>query len=169
MTKKIELTPTQQLFRNAMASMASAVCVITTNGKAGRCGITATAVCSITDTPPTIMVCINRNSEMNTIFKENSHLCVNVLSADHVEVAKHFAGMTNVEMNDRFTLNDWQDELYNLPILKGALANLQGKISELSEMGTHTVFFVEVETVNVNQGSGLTYFNRNFHSVPMVV
>lgn len=163
MTRKIELTPTQKLFRSAMASMTAAVNVITTNGKAGRCGITATAVCSITDTPPTVMVCINRNSEMNAIFKENNCLCVNILSADHVDVAKHFAGMTRVEMNQRFTLNDWREELYNLPTLKGALANLQGKISNITEVGTHTIFFVEVETINVEEGNGLAYFNRNFH------
>lgn len=162
---KTELTPTQKLFRSAMASMTSAVNVITTNGAAGRCGITATAVCSITDTPPTIMVCINRSSAMNIIFKENNCLCVNILSAEHIEVAKHFAGMTCIEMSQRFTLNDWQEELYNLPILKGALANLQGKISNVSEVGTHTIFFVEIETINVEEGNGLAYFNRNFHPV----
>ena len=36
-------------FRDAMASLSAAVNVITTAGDAGRCGITATAVCSVTD------------------------------------------------------------------------------------------------------------------------
>ena len=39
-------------FRDAMASLSAAVNVVTTEGEAGRCGITATAVCSVTDTPP---------------------------------------------------------------------------------------------------------------------
>lgn len=163
----IELTPTQQAFRNAMASMAAAVNVVTTNGKSGRCGITATAVCSITDAPPTLLVCINRNSEMNATFKENGHLCVNVLSAEHLEAAKHFAGMTGIEMDDRFTLHDWQEGLYTLPVLRDALASLQGKISQMTEVGTHTLFFVELETINVrSDGAGLTYFNRDFHAIP---
>lgn len=163
----IELTPTQKAFRNSMASMAAAVNVITTNGKSGRCGITATAVCSITDTPPTILVCINRNSEMNAVFKENGHLCVNVLSADHLEVAQHFAGMTGVEMCNRFDLHDWQEGLHTLPVLNDALASLQGRISQMSEVGTHTLFFVELDGINVrNDGDGLTYFNRAFHTIP---
>ncbi len=54
------LTPIQQHFRNSMAKLAAGVNIITTNGIAGKCGITATAVCSVTDTPPTIMVCINK-------------------------------------------------------------------------------------------------------------
>ena len=41
------LSPVQQEFRNAMAKLAAAVNIITTNGEAGKCGITATAVCSI--------------------------------------------------------------------------------------------------------------------------
>ena len=44
-------------FRDAMASLSAAVNVVTTAGEAGRCGITATAVCSVTDTPPSVMVC----------------------------------------------------------------------------------------------------------------
>ncbi len=161
-----ELNPTQKAFRNAMASMAAAVNVVTTNGKAGRCGITATAVCSITDTPPTVMVCINRKSEINAIIKENSCLCINILSADHLELAKHFAGMTGIKMSDRFMLHDWQEKLYNLPVLNEALANLQGRIANVSEVGTHSLFFVELEAINVrDDGDGLTYFNRAFHRV----
>lgn len=49
---KTELTLTQKLFLCAMDSMTYAVNVITTNGAVGLFGITAIAVCSITDTPP---------------------------------------------------------------------------------------------------------------------
>lgn len=165
--KNTELNPTQKAFRNAMASMAASVNVVTTNGKAGRCGITATAVCSITDTPPTVLVCINRNSEMNAVIKENGCLCINILTADHLEIAKHFAGMTGVEMDNRFMLHDWQEKLYNLPVLNDALANLQGRIAQISEMGTHSLFFVELEAIDVrDDGDGLAYFNRVFHRIP---
>lgn len=61
-------------FRDAMASLSAAVNVITTAGDAGRCGITATAVCSVTDSPPSVMVCINANSAMNPVFQGNGKL-----------------------------------------------------------------------------------------------
>lgn len=44
----------QQTFRDAMSCMGAAVNIITTDGPAGRAGFTASAVCSVTDTPPTI-------------------------------------------------------------------------------------------------------------------
>ncbi len=49
---------TQLQFRDAMSSLAAAVNVITTDGPHGRAGFTATAVCSVTDQPPTLLVCI---------------------------------------------------------------------------------------------------------------
>ena len=44
----------QQTFRDAMSCMGAAVNIITTDGPAGRAGFTASAVCSVTDTPPTL-------------------------------------------------------------------------------------------------------------------
>lgn len=163
----LELDAQQKVFRNAMASMAAAVTVITTNGSAGRSGITATAVCSITDTPPTIMVCINRNSRTNATLKENQYLCVNILCAEQLEIAKHFAGMTEVPMSDRFMLHNWKEGSQQIPVLEGALANLQGKISSMSEIGTHTLFLVELSEIEIQEtGNSLTYFNRTFHEIP---
>ena len=47
-------------FRDAMALLPTAVNVITTNGPSGTHGFTASAVCSVTDTPPTLLVCMNQ-------------------------------------------------------------------------------------------------------------
>lgn len=88
-------------FRDAMASLSAAVNVVTTAGEAGRCGITATAVCSVTDTPPSVMVCINANSAMNPVFQGNGKLCINVLNHEQEIMARHFAGMTGVTMEER--------------------------------------------------------------------
>ncbi len=66
-------------FRNAMARLGAAANVITSNGPAGRCGITATAVCSVSDTPPTLLVCLNRSSAMNQVFKRMA-ICASTCS-----------------------------------------------------------------------------------------
>lgn len=116
-------------FRDAMASLSAAVNIITTDGPAGRCGITATAVCSVTDTPPTLLVCINRNSAMNPVFQENRRLCVNVLNHEQELMARHFAGMTGVSMEDRFRLEEWQLGALGQPVLRNTLASLEGRSS----------------------------------------
>ena len=161
------LSPVQQQFRNAMSKLAAAVNIITTDGEAGKCGITATAVCSITDTPPTLMVCINQNSEMNAVFQQNKRLCVNILNAEQKELACHFAGFKGSSMEERFSWDIWHDEKGNsVPMLKGALANLKGTVVDIRSVGTHSLFLVELDHIGIaEEGHGLVYFNRDFHHV----
>lgn len=154
-------------FRQAMAQLAAAVSIVTTDGPAGRCGITATAVCAITDTPPTVLVCVNRGSAMNAVFKANGRLCVNVLSGEHLELARHFAGLTQCPMAERFASDDWRTGPGELPVLDGARVNLLGRMARVEEIGTHSLFFVELDAVHVDArpGDALAYFNRAFHRV----
>jgi flavin reductase (NADH) len=161
-----ELTATQLAFRNAMAHLPAAVCIITTDGDAGRCGLTASAVCSVTDSPPTVLVCINRNSAMHDVFKQNRHLCINVLSAGHRQLAMHFSGATKLPMEQRFTMDDWSSGVASQPVLRDALVKLQGQIMDCKEVGSHSVMFVQLDSIDVaEQGDSLIYFNRLFHTV----
>ena len=165
------LAPEQLEFRNAMAHLPAAVSIITTDGEGGRCGITASAVCSVTDTPPTILVCINRGSAMHDVFKKNGRLCVNVLSDELEQLAMHFSGATKVPMEERFSWDIWEapGEL-GQPVLADALVKLQGRIREFKEVGTHSVMFVELAEVKVNEKKdSLIYFNRLFHKVKRTV
>lgn len=153
-------------FRDAMASLSAAVNIVTTDGPAGRCGITATAVCSVTDTPPTLLVCINRNSAMNPVFQENRRLCVNVLNHEQELMARHFAGMTGVSMEDRFRLEEWQLGALGQPVLRNTLASLEGEIEQIQSIGTHQMYLVQIKQIALSEaGNGLIYFKRNFHPV----
>ncbi|MGF6531707.1 MULTISPECIES: 4-hydroxyphenylacetate 3-monooxygenase, reductase component [Paraburkholderia] len=153
-------------FRQAMAHLSAAVNVITTAGALGRCGITASAVCSVTDTPPTMLVCLNRSSAMHATFEGNGKVCVNVLPAEHEMLAKHFAGQTQVPMEERFGWPIWDDGLAGVPVLRDALASIQGRIVELKEVGSHSVMFVEATRICVrDDGDGLIYFDRSFHRI----
>ncbi|WP_339487267.1 4-hydroxyphenylacetate 3-monooxygenase, reductase component [Pseudomonas sp. EL_65y_Pfl2_R95] len=153
-------------FRNAMAQLPAAVNIITTNGPSGRCGITASAVCSVTDSPPTVLVCLNRNSAMHDIFQSNGKLCINVLCSDQEDLAKHFAGMTQVTMEERFAWDIWNAGNTDLPVLRSALVSLEGRISECKSVGSHSVLFVELDQISTReQGDSLVYFNRLFHRV----
>lgn len=163
---KQELTPIQQQFREAMSSLSAAVNIITTNGSAGKCGLTATAVCSITDSPPTIMIAINRNSKTNATLKENGVVCINILAKEHEETAMDFAGVTQLDIEERFRRHAWCIGEHQLPVLQDSLSNLQGKITHTMEMGTHSLFFIEVSNIhNRMGGAALAYFSRSFHTI----
>ena len=78
-------------FRDAMSRLAAAVNVITTDGPVGRRGFTASAVCSVTDDPPTLLLCVNRTAGSNAILKANGVLCINVLAERHTALSALFA------------------------------------------------------------------------------
>ncbi|BAN25422.1 4-hydroxyphenylacetate 3-monooxygenase reductase subunit [Caballeronia insecticola] len=152
-----------------MAHLGAAVNVITTAGSHGTCGITASAVCSVTDRPPTLLVCINRSSAMHSAFVGNRDVCVNVLPGHYEDIARHFAGLTQLSMEERFSLPVWEAGANGVPVLRDALASLQGNIVEAKEVGSHSVMFVEATAIRVRgDGDGLIYFDRNFHRVPRV-
>lgn len=155
--------PDQAEFREAMAHLPAAVNILTTNGPGGRCGITVSAVCSVTDTPPTLLVCVNRGSAMHDVFQANGRVGVNVLGGDQQELALHFAGATKVPMAERFTWDVW-DRTQDVPVLKDALVAAIGTISHAISVGSHTVLFVGIERITTRSGGqSLVYFNRAFH------
>src|SRR5438270_3584260 len=82
------------VFREAMSRLGAAVHVVTTAGPGGRAGFTATAVCSVSDAPPTLLVCLNRKSQGGPTLRENMVFCVNTLGADCEALADVFAGRT---------------------------------------------------------------------------
>ena len=98
-------TPDKQTFRDAMACVGAAVNIITTDGPAGRAGFTASAVCSVTDSPPTLLVCLNRGASVWPTFSENRTLCVNTLSAGQEPLSNLFGGKTPME--DRVWRRRW--------------------------------------------------------------
>ncbi|ABC35810.1 4-hydroxyphenylacetate 3-monooxygenase, reductase component [Burkholderia thailandensis] len=153
-------------FRQAMAHLGAAVNVVTTAGPHGRCGITASAVCSVTDAPPTLLVCVNRSSAMHAAFLRNRNVCVNVLPSEHELLARHFAGFTGLPMDARFNLPLWDEGAHGVPVLRDALASLQGTIVESKEVGSHAVMFVQAHAIRVRgDGDGLVYFGRAFHRI----
>src|SRR6201991_3511333 len=88
----------KQAYREAMARLGAAVNVITTDGPGGRAGFTASAVCSVTATPPTLLVCANRTNDSYPAMRANSVLCVNTLAGPHEGLSRVFAGMTDHTM-----------------------------------------------------------------------
>src|SRR5271156_6308937 len=88
-----------------MARLGAAVNVITTDGPAGRAGFTASAVCSVTDSPPTLLVCLNRNASASPAVHANAVVCVNVLSEGQRDISTLFGGKT--PMAARFDAARW--------------------------------------------------------------
>ncbi len=150
-------------FRNAMARLGGAVAIITTDGPSGRAGFTATAVCSVTDTPPTLLVCQNRTSYTHGFFTGNGTLCVNLLSAEQQALSGVFADRS-LDDAARFSAARWSNLETGSPALDHALVNFDCQIEATQVVGTHAVFFCAVVAIRTaTSGAGLVYFDRTYH------
>lgn len=157
-----ELTSTQREFRAAMANLSAAVSVITTDGPLGRAGMTVSAVCAVTDAPPTMLVCVNRSTRSHDVLLANGRICVNVLGTGHEALATRFAGAAPPA--ERFTEGAWELDTDGVPVLRGALASVVGRIVADRAQGSHSVLFVEIDKVTTEEdGGALVYFQRRFH------
>lgn len=162
-----DISPFSHQFREAMAHLCAAVSIVTSNGCAGKVGITISSVCSVTDTPPTLLFCVNQSSTLHDIIKQNGKVCINVLNPQHEALAKHFAGMLDSTMDERFEWDIWQESDSRQPILKDAVSALQGYIIDSHSVGTHSVFFVKLTDIQVKTGDALVYFARQFKTLSL--
>ncbi len=153
------------VFREAMARLGAAVHIITTGGPAGRTGLTATAVCSVSDMPATLLVCINRRAQSIGILTENRVLCVNTLHAGQESIANYFAKST-ADKASAFDSPDWTTLSTGSPVLESAVVALDCRIVEWRAVATHIVIYAAVEGVhNGPPGPALVYHDRAYKHV----
>lgn len=162
------MRPTREEFRDGMARLGAAVNVITTDGPGGLGGVTASAVCSVTDDPPTLLVCVNRSSRMNALLKTNGVLCVNTLAAGQEGLSRIFAGLGGLaSAADRFAAaGAWSRLATGAPVLTGAAVCFDCRVAEVVEKGTHSVLFAEIAAIHQGPpGRALIWYGRDYHPV----
>lgn len=169
-------------YREAMSRVVGAVHIITTGGEAGIAGFTATAVTSVSDSPPTVLVCLNSDSRSLDIIKANKTFCINTLAAHHESISDIFAGRGGVYGAARFEHGAWEikkeqikkgelnakhseNTCYN-PTLKDAIASFSCRVMSITPIATHEVIMGEVYKVTLGTPSpALAYHARRYISV----
>lgn len=153
-------------FRAAMRQLAATVCVVTAGKDDGRRGLTATAVCSLSVTPPSMLVCVNRHGAAHRAITENGCFCVNILAADQLDVAHRFAGNTGDVGESKFAVGHWSLLDTGAPALDGALINIDCALSSDVETESHSIFIGQVRQIRFGaSNSPLLHYDRNFFSL----
>ncbi len=160
----MELDQTQLKFREGMSRMGAAVNLLTSDGPAGKHGLVASAVCSVSDSPATLLVCINRNAFVHDKFLQNFHICVNVLAAQHQALSGGICPLCRRGSIAGRT-GEWTTLVTGCPVLKDANVAFDCRIGSVIEQGSHSVMFCQVKDVHVSEtaGQGLVYFSRDYH------
>ncbi len=132
---------TGEAFRDAIARLPSGVNIVATAGPAGKAGFTATAVASVSDDPPTVLVCLNSKSPQNRLMQENAQFSISLLPKDAVTLANIFAGRTGLHLEDRFRHGEWTALSTGSPVLADAIMALDCRLHSFQDVGSHVVYF----------------------------
>lgn len=160
-----------QAFRDTMSRLAAAVTIVTTDGPAGAAGFTATAVAPVSDRPASLLVCVNRASRSHGAVEANGVLCVNVLGDDMAELADIFAGRGDLAHAEdtasaRFARGEWTRLRTGAPVLRGAIAVFDCRITEIAAISTHDVVIGEVVAVTTEPDARpLVHCDRAYHGL----
>lgn len=152
-------------FKRGMRNLTGAVCVITSTHDGHLFGMTATAVCSASADPPTVLICVNRSTSTHQAIDAAQVFCVNVLRHDDRELSGLFSGAHGGGMRGeaRFRAERWTRLVTGSPVLLNALVAFDCRVVNRLVHGTHTIFLGEVERMQVGaKGKPLLYSDGQY-------
>ncbi len=148
-------------FRNALGRFATGVAVVTALAPDGaKVGLTISSFNSASLTPPLVLWSLMKNAASMPVFQTASHYVVNVLGAQHKELAMQFS---------RKGVDRWADVAYHtgacgVPVLGGAIATFECASRHLYDAGDHVVLVGEVVHCTHQPGAPLLYHGGQFYT-----
>ena len=149
----------QRLYREVVSHFATGVAVITAKHDGVDYGMTASALASLSVEPPTLLVCLSRESVTHSAIHSAGAFGVNILTESQGEIAKRFAGTDRAQKFDELRVRHGE---LGQPLLLDALARLECRVAEPVTGGTHTIFLGTVQNAEADEGAPLTYFRGRF-------
>ena len=143
-----------------MRGIAATVSVISSRDNLDKQAMTATSVASLSLEPPSMLVCVNKESSIHKIMKQGSSFCINVLNRDQKKIAEICSIKGKEEQ--RFDLGNWE-EIEGVPFNKDSQSNIFCVCEKLINHNTHTLFIGKVvKIINNESKDPLIYKDGNY-------
>lgn len=150
-------------YRALMRHQAGAVTIIAAGTAPERAGLTATAVSSLSDDPPTILACVGLKTGAHAVIAKQRAFSVNVLASDQQALAQRFSGGSGFSGDARFEDGDWDKIRTGAPVLRHALASLDCELVDAHGFATHSIFIGRVLDGRFRPDAGpLLYFRGDY-------
>jgi flavin reductase len=157
------IVPDQE-FKVGMRQVVSSVAIVTSRVGAIRNGLTATAVCSVSADPPTVLACVNRNASAEAIIAESGNFAINFLAEDQHNIARLFS-KSKLDADQRFAEGSWLSMVTGAPILEGAVASFDCEVEERILSGSHHIYVGRVVAVTSTDQHVLLYRDGLFRKL----
>lgn len=133
-------------FRQVLGHLAAGVTLVTSRDAAGTpCGLTATAVCSVSLQPPLVLACIDRGTNTHAGIDASGFYAVNLVGSPDSELAVRFARTGG----DKFVDLEVEGRITGAPVLARAVGFCDCSVERVVPAGDHTVFIGRVEAAEI--------------------
>ncbi len=152
-------------FLEGMSRSAASVSVVTTDGPAGRGGVTVSAMTSISadGAQPTMLTCLNASSSSLPLVLENKCFCINVLRTGQTDISDVFSSRVPAPGGDKFNAVAIETMATGAPRLSDALVSFDCRLISAEKIGTHHICIGAVEAViTAHEGDPLLYGMRRY-------
>lgn len=157
------------LFRQGMRALVGGVTVVGALDSGGApVGLTATAVTSLSTEPPSLLVCVNRQTTLAGALQLDRPFSVNVLAKDQIEVSRAFGGQLGIHGPERFGYGDWRQVTPSrVPLLSGCRVSFECAVAHVHNWATHHVVIGSVTAIHffAPEARPLAYCDGGYHTV----
>jgi len=147
-----------------MGHFATGVTVVTTAHAGTVRGMIANSVCSVSLDPVSVLVCVNHDAITYGVLEAGQIFCVNVLSEEQEALSRACARPDTPEA-------ELKGVAYRLgqtgaPILEGALAFLDCRVSASMDFGTHRIYVGETVDIGTTDARPLLFYRGKYLRAP---
>jgi flavin reductase (DIM6/NTAB) family NADH-FMN oxidoreductase RutF len=150
-------------FRSATRELSGGVSVVTVGMGSDRSGMTATSVSTLSLKPPTLIVCVNKESSTWPLLLRYRSFGVNILHSGHEHVAKRFAGRGRAKGEQRYGEDRWITLETGASLLADALAAFDCELDETIDRHSHAIVIGGVKAIRIGAADeALVYWRGRY-------
>lgn len=148
----------ERLFRRCLGQLGTGVTVITTEHEGQKAGVTANSVASLSLDPPLVLWSIKKTSRSRAIFEATTRFAVNILAWNQMDVSRHFSSSAE----DKFSGFETRSGHLGLPLIEGAIAQLQCSVETRLDGGDHIIIIGRVAQASRFAGDPLMFVQGRY-------
>lgn len=150
-------------FREAMRRLAASVVMVTTWMDEQPWGLTVSACCSVSVTPPSLLVSVGEYTATADLIRREQRFGVSILGEGQSEVARFGARPRQPKFVSQYCEPDG-GERGGGPVVRGAVAHVDCRLMQEVPVADHLLFIGEVQRVVLHPDDRpLLYFASDFH------
>lgn len=149
-------------FRQVLGRFASGIAIITARDGDRDVGMTVSSLCSVSLSPPLVLVCVDHQAAMHDVLLHHPKLGISIIASEHEAHSRRFADKNETRRFDGVPFTRGESQVM---LLDNATAQLECQLVRHYEGGDHTIFIAEVERGRMGQSRPLLHFGGRYAEI----